>query len=248
MRTLWKTAVVVTMGLVLLSGCQAPDRPVVTSSQGKPASTSIEASTPVVQPDKKDEAVVPISLQHEAYHYMGLTNFKPLAYKVTQTGRDEVTGVQTTVLDSATSDSATFTMSRTDGLAQVGDSTVKVDAKGVWTMTSSLGKTDKPTLEIIADPKPGAEWDVSSKINANGQDVELKGMSKVVGIQSVQTKGGTFDALLITAKGVMKIKDQSTPVETSTWYVKDIGWVKMVTQMNNAGKTVTLTIELSEKP
>lgn len=236
------------MGLVLLSGCQAPTRSVVTPAPESPKSTSVEASTPETQPTPKAEAVVPIGLQHEAYHYMGLTNFKPLTYKVTQTDREAVTGVQTTVLDSATSDSATFTMSRTDGLAQVGDSTVKVDSKGVWTMTSSLGKTDKPTLEIIADPKPGAEWDVSSKIDANGQQVELKGTSKVVGIQSVTTPGGTFDALLVTAKGTMKIGAQSTPVETSTWYVKDIGWVKMVTQMNNGGKTVKLTIELSEKP
>ncbi len=104
--------------------------------------------------------------------------------------------------------------------------TKQISAEGVVTL--------KPMQLVLASKlEPGMSW--------NWEAAEEKGKetAKVVGFEKVSVPAGTFEALLVQYDGLY---NDGTAYSEKTWFVKDVGYVKVV----SVTADMTVTKELLE--
>ncbi len=191
-------------------------------------------------------AVVPPELKHAGYEYEGLTNTKPVDMELVASGRpDVITGSQSVTLIGVKDGKATYKIERTGKLSILGSDEVSVEKDGVYTNSSSVAKLSAHAMELPASPKPGDKWNFHVTSDQKDSEMDMETTCKVVGIQKVKTKGGTYDnALLVEQTSKGKLRGKNVRTVSRSWYVKGIGTVKAdLTTTNPDGKTESLTIQ-----
>jgi hypothetical protein len=210
---------------VTLLGCSSA--PVTQSGTGSPTSSSKQGGTPA-------SLEVPEELRNEAYSWYGLNSDKPMNVQV-KTGPRTLTGVQTVRLKEVKPGKAIFEIVRDgDLLSLFGTETLALEKDGIYTIKSTEFEGNVRNLEMPTDLTPGKTWDNNGKFKrANGEDLTQKLSFKVVGPQKVTTALGSQDALYITSFGSMSSSGSRFQMNSSFWYVKNKGLVKMIIKMKN---------------
>ncbi len=217
-----------------------PDR--LGSSSVPPSITKKETKPP------ESPTSPPAALQHDAYHYYGLANTSPFKLKFSLAGSDEIRGEQTAKVKEMKKDRWVYAVTRTEGLAQLGNDEVALQSDGIYTVSTTLGKLDQKELELPASLPTGKSWWRTEKLTeTTGQVVQTRAVYKVVGVQKIETSAGPFEALLITADGTAKFDDKPGSMNSKFWFARDIGMVKMESKVKlKGGKEVHYSIEATK--
>lgn len=196
-----------------------------------------------------DPATIPPNLKTDAFAYYGLDNSKPLKFEMTASGQSPMSGEQTVKFLGMKDGKATYNVERTGDLAaNMGSQEMELSEKGLFVTSTTMGSIGEPTLELPSTLKAGDTWKLDQKLETTGgQTIETKSVYKVVGVQKVKTKGGDFDALLITATGPATYAGNTVQMEMKAWYAKGYGAVKSeITTKDKSGKTSKVLIELTK--
>ncbi len=233
---------VIIAALIGISGCGK------SSADGESAAKLTESQS---KPDQAAKAApktlsdLPDSLKTDAFHYYGLANTTPVKMHIVRKGAATMEGDQTMAFKSLEGDKASFLTTRGGALADLGSEEVSLEPDGVYVVSSSVGDIGGKSLELPAVLKPGTTWHRASQITrSNGSKVKYDAQFKVVGIQKITTPAGDFDALLITSDGPAEIDGAKMQMSVKSWYVKDLGPVKISTQLTPAkGQPQSMVIE-----
>ena len=230
--------------------------PVKTSGEvtkGEPAT----GKDPVASEKKAEETPVaignpgelPADLKNEAYAYYGLGMTKPLVMEVTSSNQSGIqTGTQEAKLISVEDGKATYEIERTGNLGDLlGGMTVTLERDGIYVKSSTIAKVGKRDLELPNNLTPGSTWESSTTVDQPGKQLNVVNSFKVVGVQPLKTKAGSYQALLITSTGSGTVNGQNVKMQTKSWYVKDRGAVKAVlSTTSGSGQTSSVTVEESK--
>lgn len=217
----------------------APVPPVDGAKTGEQPET---AQAPVAQnkPQGADKPV-PQQAKSDAYDYSGLGNAKPMDLEVDTPDQGIKTGSQSVTYDGLANGAGVFTVSRTGGLAEVLGATEHLlsDRTGVYTTSTSIGKLAAKHLELPVGLKPGKTWKTTAKLTAERGVLNERDTSRVVGIQTVKTPVGSYQALLIETTSDAEMDSQKIKTRLKAWYVKGKGPVKfeVTTQQGNKSQT-----------
>ncbi len=204
----------------------ASDEAPVASNQA-PETQEGEMVPVPVKPISHD--TIPADLKHDAYHYYGLNNLKPLNMEITIDGGAPSSGTQSISLVKVDSNEAVFRMDRTGGLSAFGSMELVLKPDGVYLLKASVGRVQEAAREMPAALKPGETWTTSGKMTLpGGSSVEESGSYKVVGFEKVTTKRQTYPgALLVQSEGKVIQGSETATMRTKNWFVKDRGPVKV---------------------
>lgn len=242
------------MGAAIVGCSQKTATAPLAGSQGSPApqaknpEPSLTPPAPIGPIQKTTSltaADVPKSLQTDAYHYYGLASVKPLSYLITTTANpQQQTGTQKFNLTEVANGQAVYRCEFTGYLAQQGVMECTLRSDGVYQKLLSDPKA-KPQLQLPSKLGPGVKWSSTEQGDVAGHSIKVTSSNTVVGVESVHTKAGTFQALLVVAQGTYTMDGKSSPLSTKTWLVKDMGPVKveMTSRTPQGDKTVKTTIE-----
>lgn len=247
-----RTAICLVISAIVLGACGAPETKSVGDQNQPPARETKRPDDAALKSDAKpaqpssEKGAIDESLRHDGFLYSGLGSDKPVRYRlVRQEGAAPETGEQVSKLKESQDGRAVYTVERTGGLSVLGTDELLVDSKGVYTTKSSLGEMDSKNLELPAKVEPGATWKERHTLTQpSGEKVTIESSYKVVGTEKVRTELGTFDALLVTAKGPVEVGSQKMTLSAKTWYVKEKGPVKLVVVQDLGGKKTTMTMEM----
>lgn len=214
----------------LLAGCnQTASRPAPVSAE-----SGVSESKPV-EPAKA-ELTVSAKFQHEGFIYGGFGKPGPQTFLVKVTGQPDAESVQTTVLKTSDDGSATFERTRDGALAAVGSDVVKIDDKGVTVISVSIGKLDKPSLELPSKLSVGSTWTSTSSIKTETESIKSSGTYKVVGDEKIKISAGEFVARKVVFTGTTDSSKGHGTAKGTYWFVKDMGAVKTEMTQTIAGQ------------
>lgn len=256
----WTLAALMMVGLAVF-GCQPP---AAESSAREPASSAESESTGEKAPstaagtDPKpvaatapalDPKALPDNLKNDAFRYYGLGNTLPVDFELKVSNRPDVmTGTSQFRLKEVKDGKGIITLERTGGLTVLGSMDLSLEPTGLYVLATTVGKIDKKHLELPAKLTPGSNWTSETKITQDGgQTVEHSSKFRVVRTESVTTKAGKRDALLIQSSGPGKQNGQPVRMDTKMWLVKDRGLVKMEMSFKPA-KGEAINMVLQETP
>lgn len=252
MRTRWwalSSLVLIFLALAAW-GCTA------SSNKEPEATTQTGASSGDKEPSKPDEtkepektadrSEIPGSLKGDAFAYYGLGSDKVLEFEVIPPEGEPMTGTQTMVYKGMKDGKALFTLERTGSLANtLGSQEMELSDKGLFVTSVSNGTMDKPSLELPLTLTPGAKWQSDQTLTVQDQTISSKATYVVKGLEKVKTKGGEFDAMLVTANGTVTQGSVTTPLSMNGWYAKGLGMVKSeVVTKPKKGESKRVVIEL----
>lgn len=238
---------------IVLAGCSAPKtysspqasapaKPVVTAP-AEVADTTLDR----LPKRKATKPVLPDELKNDAYEYFGLGSSKPLDLEEsTSESPQTITGSQIIRPLSVENGVAKYRLENTGNLADIGTSELELAKDGLRVTKSSVAKIgNKPSLELPASLKPGVTWQSEDEIDSAGRSLKIHSTLKVVGTTTVKTKRGELEALLVESKGSGTENGATAEIKSRSWYVKGVGNVKTVIEQKVAGKTSTITIQIS---
>ena len=225
-----------------------------TSTEKPPTETPATAPKPdtkVATADSPKEPTapsdpVPADIKTEGYEYSGVGHTGAIDMELTMsTTKDVITGSQTVALKEVKDGKAVYSIDRTGGLASLGTEEWTLSKEGVFTSKSSMMDVGDKAMELPAVPKPGMTWKVHTKSDQPTVKMDMNITFKIVGKQSISTKGGKFDdALLVEQDGVGTLQSKKVRTVSQNWYVKGLGLVKANMKTTNPdGKTESLTIQ-----
>jgi hypothetical protein len=233
---------------VLVVGCSP-------APEAKDQKVSVQTSEETNAGDSKVEtpaapvASLPSELKGDAYAYYGLENSEPIKMEIRSGAGPSRSGMQTIKLKEVKDGAAIFTVDRTDGLADLGSMELSLDKKGLFVLSTNIGKVEENHLELPNDLKLGKVWNVKSKITRDtGQSVENDATFKVQRMEKVTTPVGSYDALLITSSGPANVSGNKMSMTTKGWFVKGRGPVKMEIDIQQTGQPANKMTIIEVKP
>jgi len=239
----------------LLGGCSQGDSKASGTTGGssaeKPQTPQVASQPDSNTPPARPLSEIPASLKHDAFEYFGMGNDQPLTYQITATapGTEPVTGTQTIRFTGMQDGEARFSITRTDGMASLGDAEMAVTEKGIEMIRSSVGDMGGRKLELPKGLEVGKTWKDKSSFEAQGRTMSMDGTYKVAKVETVETPAGKFDALKIEANAKVTLDGQKGTMKMDSWWVKGLGSVKITVQNTMAGGAKnSVTIVLTKKP
>ncbi|HVL39779.1 MAG TPA: hypothetical protein VM328_10365 [Fimbriimonadaceae bacterium] len=227
-----------------LVGCTPKAAETVDSKQPDPAKGSATPGAGAApEAAKTTLADIPDELKHNAFTYYGLAYDKPRDLEVRQDG-STFSGSQIFRLVEIKDGKAIFEYEHTGGLAGQGTFTISLEKDGIYTVSSSVAKIKEHELEMPANIEVGTTWNTSTVFQAEGRSLEQTATNKATRIEKVETKAGTFDALLVESSGPAVVDGEKMQMSTKMWFVKDRGVVKMINTRTPPGKKpIVVTME-----
>jgi hypothetical protein len=233
-----------------LAGCKPPAKSSDSEPAKTPPTTTVEEPKGEPKaPPTADLAIIPASLRTDAFEFYGLGNTEPLRYEVVTEGSAPKVGDQTIRFIGMKNGNAQFTIERTGDLASaMGSQELELRPKGIFSTQTSLGTIEGDSLELPSSLEVGTSWKADQSLKtADGRKVKSSATYKVVRKEKVKTKGGEFEALLITGKGTITIDDQKANLDMKQWLAKGKGAVKTEIATKFAGGSGTkVSIELTK--
>jgi len=231
---------------LLVGGC-TPETETKATSGGSSGSAGSAGTSGANSADSQ----VPENLKHAGYWYSGAGNAKPVKFKLTYPGEKDPTIIEQTIkFSKLEKGNASFDVLRTGPKADLlGNEVSVVQPDGVFTVTSTKGRLDKPILGLPADLKVGTKWKRVGKLiePVSMTTTETSEDCEVVAEEKVTTAGGTFDTLKVVTKGYFKQVNIKQDITSTSWYARDIGLVKLefAVKDKNGADSGTLKLELT---
>ncbi|MDX2066109.1 MAG: hypothetical protein SFX74_10230 [Fimbriimonadaceae bacterium] len=236
--------------LLTVGGCGTTSVKTVTTSSKSSAETGDKGgSAPAASDATGSLSNLPEALRHDAAAYYGVGNPEPIDMEIvtsTETGINS--GTQTMRLKETKDGVAIFAVERTGNLAaQLGAMEVRVEKDGVYVHSSGIAIVGDRDLELPADLAPGKTWSTNTRVDKEGQQMDLKNTFKVEGIEPVSTKRAKYpEALLVSSVGEGTLNKDRVRIETRSWFVKGRGNIKTEMRLiDAANKARTISIEES---
>lgn len=235
-------------GSLALAGCK-PSTPTTSAEPPKTAEKSEEPKEEPSAPPAADLALIPPSLRTEAFEFYGLGNTEAMRYEVVADGAAPKVGDQTVRFTGMKDGNAQFSIERTGDLASaMGSQELELRPKGIYTTQTSLGSIEGDSLELPSNLKVGTTWKADQSLKtSDGRKVKSSATYKVLRMEKVKTKGGDFDALLVTGKGTITLDEQKASLDMKQWLAKGKGAVKTeITTKFESGTGTKVSIELTK--
>lgn len=255
------------LGAVLLaSGCSKPAAPVAPAPPTSPVATNEQPTTSTPSTPSTSSATdttdqskspgptidqIPAEIKTDAFEYEGLANTQLQKFVDTTSTGTPSTGTFQVTLKEIKDGKATFEEVSTGG--QDGGETEKMsaDATGVYHEELSPAKLLIPhVLELPAKLGPGTAWTDKTEIDAGSSGsnkvISLNDANKVVGINHITTKLGSFDALEVDTTGVGTFDKEPISVTEKRWFVKGVGTVKQTYSMKLKTGTSNVSREFTK--
>lgn len=206
------------------------------------STTGGKTDTPPTTADTKGQQntppPIPDELKNDAYSYCGLSSSKPL--NMMMIGGSNTTGTLTNEFVKMKDGSAVFKQTWGGQLSTLGSGEMILKKDALYATSYQGQSVNPPQIELPGKLEIGKKW--SAKYSLKGQEVSFN--LKVDRFEKVTTQLGTFDSVLITAKGTEKNNGKTQATSAEIWYVKDIGEVKThISGKDQAGKPTDVTIE-----
>ncbi|HRJ27307.1 MAG TPA: hypothetical protein PLO61_07350 [Fimbriimonadaceae bacterium] len=258
MHSLTTRFLIAALGLALLGGCQAPKREAGTSpAPTTPSETTADA--PASPGEESDAAqteqaaqpkAVPAVLLHEGARYYGLNHTQSLTYRFREGESEPVEGEQQVRIAQVSDDRVELMITRSGGLGRLGNSEMKLDKYGVWTVRQQGMNPKTPVLEIIPNFQVGSSWNIANdmEFGDSGTTMKFKATYKAVREEKVTTPAGEFQAILVTVDGQFESEATRGTIQTRSWLVRDIGLVKMTSVANMGTQKNQVELVLLKKP
>ena len=251
---------------VLAMGCSKPSAPVASGpvapvapsspvATNPPPSNAPPAPTdPTDQPKGAAPTIdqIPAEVKTEAFDYEGLANTQLQKFVDTASTSSPSTGTFQVTLKEIKDGKAIFEEVSTGGIAGEQTEKMSADAIGIYHEELAPAKLLTPhVIELPAKPAPRLTWTDKTSIDygaATGSSMVFTGeeTNKVVGIQSIKIKLGTFDALEVDTTGTGTFNKDPITVSEKRWFVKGVGIVKQTQIMKLKSRTVTQTREFTK--
>lgn len=254
------TGLALILALAMVVGCNPPNatdetaksssvsqtdgKPSTTTSAGTDAAKPTDTAKPAAGPSLAD---LPADLKTDAFEYEGLANDKPMDMEMTRSTEPTImTGALITTLKSIKGDEATFEQTYSGGLAALGSMTLSLKKDGIRATSSTVKLTDDG-YELPTGLTVGKTWKSRSKGDVEGHGpMDSSQTIKVVGIQPVKTKGGTYpEALVVVSSGPASLDQKKGQMTSKRWFVKNKGLVKMQLELKQGDKPITLVLQES---
>lgn len=258
MHSLTTRFLIAALGLAIVGGCQAPKRevgaspsPTTPSETTADAPASPESSTGASQEEKAQQSqAVPASFLHEGARYYGLNHTKSLTYQFREGESQPVEGEQQVRIAQVSDDRVELMITRSGGLGRLGNSEMKLDKNGVWTVRQQGMNPKTPVLEIIPNFQVGSTWNIANdmEFGDSGTTMKFKATYKAVREEKVSTPAGEFQAILVTVDGQFESETTRGTIQTRSWLVRDIGLVKMTSLANMGTEKNQVELVLLKKP
>ena len=235
--------------LLLLAGCSqtSPNSGGSANAPGSSSATSSADSVNSGSTPAADGVPSNAAYRNDGFAYGGFSKPGSQTFLVKVTGQSDSESVQTTTLKTHDEGSATYERTRDGALAAVGSDVVKVNAKGVLVISVSIGKLDKPSLELPANLSPGVKWISSSTITTDTDKIKSSGTYTVIGDVPIKIAAGAFTARKIVFTGSTETSKGQGIAKGTYWFVKDLGAVKTeMTQTMQGQAAQTFVLELKK--
>ncbi|HRI44593.1 MAG TPA: hypothetical protein PLL78_13615 [Fimbriimonadaceae bacterium] len=236
------------LGSLAFAGCK-PSAPPTSSEPPKATDKNEESKEEPKPPPAADLALIPPSLKTDAFEFYGLGNTEALRYEVIADGAAPKVGDQTVRFTGMKDGNAQFSIERTGDLASaMGSQELELRPKGIYTTQTSLGSIEGDSLELPSSLKIGTTWKADQSLKtADERQVKSSATYKVVRMEKVKTKGGDFDALLVTGKGSITLDGQKASLDMKQWLAKGKGAVKTeIATKFESGTGTKVSIELNK--
>jgi hypothetical protein len=172
---------------------------------------------------------VPANVKTDAFRYLGLNQKASPKFELSGSPAGIQTGSIETTLVSIENGVPRYKQTWTGGLTYIGESELIARPDGVFSV-SAAGKTfDPPQMELPASPAKDKTWSADQKMELQGATIESSQV-RVLGIQTVKTKLGTFQALAVRGLVTGKRDGKALKVVMTAHYVKDKGPVRIEIQ------------------
>lgn len=235
---------------VIASGCTPESESKATS--GGSNGSNVASSTGSTASGATGDVHLPDNLKHDGFYYSGANNEKPVKFKLTYPGEPEPTIIEQTIkFSKLEKGNASFDVVRSGAKAELlGNEVSVVQADGVYTVTSTKGRLDKPILGLPAKLTVGTKWTrVGKLIEPDSMTTtETSEDCTVVGEEEVVTAGGTFKSLKVVTKGYFKQVNIQQSITSTSWYARDIGLVKLEFSVKDKNGTDSGTLKLELTP
>jgi hypothetical protein len=114
---------------------------------------------------------------------------------------------------------------------------IAVEANGVCRQPSGAQRLYPALCLLPLSPRAGEKWTIRSRTNPSSWFATLTGEG-IIRVEDVTVPAGRFTGTIVAE---VKTRDSSGATVKTTWYARDIGPVKIVTQ--SGGKTTTWELE-----
>ena len=218
-----------------------PSKP---TEANKPADSTTPATNKEVS-----LAQLPQDLKTDAFEYYGLGSAKDVPLEMTDSVNKEAkTGARKVTFTGEKDGKATFTVEHTGNLSALGTLNMSLEKDGLFTESTSLGKSSPHSLEVPTKLAPGVTWSSAEDIESDsGGKFSYKGAYRVVKEETVKTKGGDFKALYIESTGPVVQNGESKKMFTKMWLAKGVGLVKQELTLTDAkGAKVTIQTQVTK--
>lgn len=240
-KSLW----ILGFGLAVLAGCTQTGGSTSTTTSGTSGGTSqISSSENKPEPAK----VVDAGLKNEAFAYMALDKSSEYTYALQRMeGIKATDGTQVVTMTESTPEKAVFSITRAGAMSDLGNEDVEARKDGIYQLKMAMGELDKPMLVMPGDVKEGSSWPSEFTLDKveGSKKVVFKVENKAEKIEKVKVPAGEYDCLKVTTKGTMTVDGKVSNLDSSAWYAKEIGSVKLeISVKDSTGKTVKSSVAL----
>jgi hypothetical protein len=223
----------------LIIGCNAQRAPV----------DNVAADTAGTVVEHPTIEAIPAELKHEGFEYSGLGRTEPLAMEYVDSNNPDTTytGAQRIVLKEIRDGRPIFSIEHSGNLSVLGVREVGLEQDGIYTVSSSFSKVGERDMELPAQLEPGTTWETRTVVDQGEAQMDITTKRTVKGTESIKTKVGTRDALVVNGTATGSIRGEKANLESTEYYVRGVGVVKSTLVLRyNDGRTQTVTIQETE--
>ena len=229
--------------LALVAGCSQTGGTTATTA-GTAGGTSAISEPTKPEPAKEVDA----GLKNEAFAYMALDKATEYTYSLQRMeGIKATEGTQVVTMSESGPEKAVFSITRAGAMSDLGNEDVEARKDGIYQLKMAMGELDKPMLVMPGDVKEGSSWPSEFTLDKveGSKKVVFKVDNKAEKIEKVKVPAGEFDCLKVTTIGTMTVDGKVSNLDSSAWYAKNIGSVKLeISVKDSAGKTVKSSVAL----
>lgn len=228
---------------LIVTGCSPSSPPTAKTEPGKtepgkatepgkelpPASTGTTGSgtTEEATPPKPED--VPANVKTDAFRYLGLNQTSSPKFELSGSPAGIQTGSIETKLVSIDNGVPRYKQTWTGGLTYIGESELIARPDGVFSVSAAGRSFDPPQMELPSAPVKDKTWSANQKMELQGATIDSSQV-RVLGVQTVKTKLGTFQALAVRGLVTGKRDGKTLKVVMTAHYVKDKGPVRIEIQ------------------
>jgi len=191
---------------------------------------------------------VPKDLQGDAYNYSGFADHAahPFEMVIQGPGAGTYTGTMQCTVTGVKDGVADVQIARTGTLGnELGSDQMELKKTGAYIVGNTRVDPAQPTMDLPAHVSVGTTWNSKTMFTVTGgTSVTVESHSKATKLETVHTKGGEFQAMLVEAHNTVTQGGSSHSMVMKQWYSPGTGIVKVEMHVPGAkGKAQDVVIQ-----